>query len=288
MNAKTLREEIRADYSSRLDKGRGWVKELTQNPDGYDNQELQLLPDDAVENSFGCGNPLAFTNIKPGDCVVDLGSGAGLDVLLAADKVGPQGRVIGIDMTSTMVAKARSNILQSGVESFAEIRQGMIESVPAESGTADWVISNCVLSLSPDKPAVLREVYRLLKPGGWMSISDIVVDHIPPWISLFAGFYSTVTHSLLNEDQYLHEVSLAGMINAKIDARLVYDRLLLEGGLKDQLNKEKPLRTALLHRDKPQILANLYAPIIQPVAKRLDGKVASIRVIAQKPNVVTQ
>ena len=116
---------------------------------GYSREELEALPPDAVVNSFGCGNPLAYGEVSEGEVVVDLGSGAGIDILLAGRKVGPTGRVIGIDMTDEMIARARENIAASGMTNV-EVRKGIIEDMPVESSTVDWVISNCVINLSPE------------------------------------------------------------------------------------------------------------------------------------------
>ncbi len=138
---------------------------------GYKGEELEALPPEVAGSSFGCGNPLAFSEVKEGDVVLDLGSGAGMDLLIAAKKVGPQGRVIGIDMTDEMIAKARDNIAAAGLKN-AEVRKGIIEDLPVESSSVDWVISNCVINLSPEKHRVFAEIARVLKPGGQMRVSD--------------------------------------------------------------------------------------------------------------------
>ena len=132
---------------------------------GYDPQALAELPADAVSHAFGCGDPLALAEIRPGDTVVDLGSGAGIDLLMAARRVGPRGHVIGIDMTEAMIDKARRNIAESGLANV-EVRAGLIEDLPVETQSVDWVISNCVINLSPEKDRVFAEIFRVLKPGG--------------------------------------------------------------------------------------------------------------------------
>jgi len=136
----------------------------------------------AAGASFGCGNPLAFAGVEPGQTVLDLGSGAGLDLLIAAEKVGPTGRVIGVDMTDAMIEAAQRNAAEAGFGEIVELRKGHIEQLPVDDASVDWVISNCVINLSPDKPAVFRELQRVLRPGGRFSVSDIVVDELPDFV----------------------------------------------------------------------------------------------------------
>ena len=176
----------------------------------YSREELESIAADIP--SLGCGNPIALAELKENEVVLDLGSGGGLDCFLAARRVGPQGKVIGLDMTPDMIQLARANAEKLSLDN-AEFRLGEMEHMPIESGSVDVVISNCVINLSPDKNAVFREVFRVLKPGGRLCVSDIVThgklpasvrESLEQWAGCVAG--------ALEEDEYLEKIRAAGFI----------------------------------------------------------------------------
>ena len=189
---------------------------------GYENTDINVLNSDAAASSFGCGNPLAFSGVKEGDTVLDLGSGAGFDLILAAKKVGPGGYVIGVDMTGAMVEKARENIRAEGLANV-EVRYGLIEQLPVESASVDWLISNCVINLSPEKSRVFSEIQRVLKPGGQMLVSDIVVKNMPDWLRRSDRLYAACVGGAISEEAYLAGLGQAGLIEVEVRNRFIYE-----------------------------------------------------------------
>ena len=177
---------------------------------GYDAQQLENVPDGA-DLGLGCGNPTALTMIEPGMTVVDLGSGAGIDCFLAAKQVGPSGKVIGVDMTDQMLARARQFAIDKGYDNV-EFRKGLIEAMPVDDASVDLVISNCVINLSPDKPKVFNEVARVLKPGGKAAVSDIVLLRpLPEAIRTSVEAYISCLAGAMMVDDYLADVRAAGL-----------------------------------------------------------------------------
>jgi arsenite methyltransferase len=198
---------------------------------GYATEELENLPAAAVESSFGCGNPLAFTGVEKGDVVLDIGSGAGIDCLIAAEKVGPEGKVIGLDMTPAMIERARVNAREAGADNV-EFRMGEADDMPVESDSVDWVISNCVINLAPDKGKVFREVARILKPGGRVSISDIVLgDDLPQEVVSNVDALVGCVAGAIKEGEYLEAMQQAGLVDVEVTERMVYGEKEIEGFL---------------------------------------------------------
>ncbi|MBI5664450.1 MAG: arsenite methyltransferase [Nitrospirae bacterium] len=182
---------------------------------GYSDEELGAVPD-AANMGLGCGNPVALASLKEGETVIDLGSGGGLDCFLAAGKVGKSGRVIGIDMTPEMLERARENA-RMGNYSNVEFRLGEIENLPAADNTGDIIISNCVINLSPDKPRVFREAFRVLKPGGRIMISDIVLTKdIPEFLKDSIDAYISCLSGAIKKDEYLSAIRDAGFQDVEI------------------------------------------------------------------------
>ena len=191
--------------------------------DLYADAEKDALPEKAVLASLGCGNPTALIELKPGETVLDLGSGGGIDVLLSASRVGPTGKAYGLDMTDDMLALARENQRQAGATNV-ELLKGEIENIPLPDNSVDVVISNCVINLSADKSLVLREAFRVLRPGGRFAVSDVIVRGQVPeamrqsmllWVGCIAG--------ALEESDYLAKLATAGFTNIGLEPTRTYD-----------------------------------------------------------------
>jgi arsenite methyltransferase len=182
----------------------------------YRDGEIDGLPEQAVLASLGCGNPLAVAELRDGERVLDLGSGGGIDVLLSARRVGPSGLAYGVDMTDDMLELARANAARAGATNV-EFRKGEIENLPFPDAAVDVVISNCVINLSTDKPAVLAEMFRVLVPGGRIGISDVVAaDHLTPADRAAAGSYVGCIAGALSRAEYLAGLSAAGFSDASV------------------------------------------------------------------------
>jgi SAM-dependent methyltransferase len=188
---------------------------------GYSDEEMTSVPEGA-NLGLGCGNPVALAALKEGQVVVDLGSGAGFDCFLAAQRVGPRGKVIGVDMTPDMLDKARANASAAGVKNV-EFRLGEIENLPVADNTADTIISNCVINLSPDKQRVFGEAFRVLKPGGRLMVSDIVLlAKLPQFIrQSLAAYIGCISGAMLKED-YLAAIREAGFTDISIVDEAAY------------------------------------------------------------------
>ena len=182
----------------------------------YREGETDGLPEEAVLSSLGCGNPLAVADLREGERVLDLGSGGGIDVLLSARRVGPSGFAYGVDMTDEMLTLARANAARAGAANV-EFRKGEIEALPLPGASVDVVISNCVINLSTDKPAVLAEMFRVLVPGGRIGITDVVAeDHLTAADRVAAGSYAGCIAGALSRTEYLDGLAAAGFTDASV------------------------------------------------------------------------
>jgi SAM-dependent methyltransferase len=188
----------------------------------YDEQEKAGLPAEAVLASLGCGNPTALAELKPGQVVLDLGSGGGIDVLLSAKRVGPTGKVYGLDMTDEMLALANENKRRAGVENV-EFLKGDIEQIPLPDESVDVIISNCVINLSADKHKVLSEAFRVLKPGGKFAVSDVVVrGFVPPEVRNSMELWIGCVAGALEEQEFLRLLRDTGFAKASIEPTRIY------------------------------------------------------------------
>jgi len=188
----------------------------------YDAVETAHLPSEAVQASLGCGNPTALATLQPGEVVLDLGSGGGIDVLLSARRVGPTGKAYGLDMTGAMLALARDSQRKAGVEN-AEFLEGELESIPLPDGTVDVIISNCVINLSGEKDRALAEAFRVLKPGGRFAVSDVVVrGHVPAEIRRSVELWVGCIAGAMEESEFQERLARAGFTDISIEPTRIY------------------------------------------------------------------
>lgn len=227
MKKKEIRKAVKESYAkiARKDKsccipvnscyGSNVLSENISRDIGYSEKELKVLPEGA-NLGLGCGNPVALASLKNGETVLDLGSGAGIDCFLAANKVGKKGKVIGVDMTPEMISKAKENAKKGNYENV-EFRLGEIEKLPVADNSVDVIISNCVINLSPDKKKVFKEALRVLKPGGRLMVSDVVLlKELPDFIRNFVEAYVGCLSGALLKNDYINAIKEAGFREVNI------------------------------------------------------------------------
>ncbi|MHB1211710.1 MAG: arsenite methyltransferase [Candidatus Nanopelagicales bacterium] len=232
----------------------------------YDAADRALIPEEALVASLGCGNPTVLAELTPGDVVLDLGSGGGIDVLLSARRVAPGGMAYGLDMTPEMLALAEANKARAGVDNV-EFLLGSIEDIPLPDGSVDVIISNCVVNLSADKDAVFREAFRVLKPGGRFAISDIVLAHaLPAELTGVMALWTGCIAGALTQDDCVERMRAAGFADASIEPTNVFGRPELEG-----------LAAELKPEDIPPGL------VVEAAISHLDGVIRSAFIRGTKP-----
>jgi arsenite methyltransferase len=224
MKEKEIKEAVKGRYSqiakqeqqSCCSSCSGTASSVSQSSGiGYGTDDLERVPEEAIMG-LGCGNPIATADLKVGEVVLDLGSGAGIDVFLAANKVGPTGKAIGVDMTKEMIDKATRIAANHGYQNV-EFRLGEMESLPVEDETVDAIISNCVVNLSPDKSKVFQEAYRTLKPGGRLTVSDIVSEGtLPDEIRTDSNAWACCIGGALEQREYLEKIKRVGFEDIKV------------------------------------------------------------------------
>ncbi len=226
----------------------------------YTAEEKSALPEDAVSASFGCGNPVAFALVRRGQTVLDLGCGAGIDLMLAAERVGPSGQVIGVDQSDPMIQRAWANVRAKGYGNI-DIRKGQIEKLPVANESVDWVISNCVINLANDKQRVFDEIFRVLKPGGRMMVSDIVADDLPTWMRRSAMLTSACVAGAISEAEYIERLKAAGMSRCEVVGRHHYEPSQLASVVRDSL--------------PPWLARTFVGCLVAGTTKRLTGSISS-------------
>ena len=279
-DATTIKEQVRQHYGEIADKVQGGVTASCCGPAAdscscgdtssqielldamYDAQDTAGLPETVTEASLGCGNPTAIASLRPGETVLDLGSGGGIDCFIAARQVGPTGHVIGLDMTPEMLRLANTNKAKIGADNV-EFRQGEIERMPVDDASVDIIISNCVINLSPDKDAVFAEAFRVLKPGGRLAVSDLVTrGTLPEAVRRSIEAWAGCIAGALDEDEYLSKLRNAGFADVRVEGSSVYGPEMLDEAQRDSLT---------------EVLGG------QDAAQMGNYKIVSARVVARKP-----
>ncbi len=260
---RRVRERYAATARTRVETGGGSCCSKSTQDIGYAGESIADLPE-CADMGLGCGNPLAFADLQPGETVLDLGSGGGIDCFIAANTVGPAGHVIGLDMTEEMIAVARANATRGGYDNV-EFRLGEIETMPVESETVDMVISNCVINLVPDKKRAFAEAFRVLKPDGRLHVSDIVLDceKLPDGLNSIETYVECISGAI-PRDEYLELVGEVGFHDIAVNAERDAARLL---GL-DRCSDER-LESSCCSGD-----SNMQLP---------EGAILSVTVSARKP-----
>jgi len=237
------------------------VETMCNCSDIYPQAEIVNLPEDAVAVSAGCGNPTAIASLKPGMTVVDLGSGGGIDAFLSAKKIGPSGKVYGIDATPEMIYRARKTAKENGYDNV-EFRLGEIEHIPLDNAVADVVISNCVINLSPDKGQVFKEAFRVLKPGGRIAVSDIVLlKDLPEDIRRDLKAWSECVSGAVSEEQYIGAIKKAGFDKVKVEDRVIYTHDQLVSYLQDA---PSAVSSKAANVDLAQLVASYKITAVKP------------------------
>jgi len=259
--AKIATQGVSCCSSSSCCGNTGLAKDISKSV-GYSDEEINIVPEGA-NLGLGCGNPVAIASLKEGDVVLDLGSGAGFDAFLAAQKVGERGRVIGVDMTPEMLEKARANA-QKGNYKNIEFRLGEIEKLPVEDNSVDVIISNCVINLSPDKESVFKEAFRVLKPGGRLMVSDLVlIKNLPDIVKESVEAYVGCLAGAIMKDDYLSFIKKAGFRDIEVVSQSNYPIEAMANDITAQIVKNNP-------------------NIKQKDLKDVEGSVTSIKVSAVK------
>ncbi len=269
MKEKEIKQVVREGYAQIAKRGGSCCQpslaEDIGKKIGYSEEELGSVPEGA-NLGLGCGNPTALASLKEGETVLDLGSGAGFDAFLAANQVGEKGKVIGVDMTPDMIAKARTNAQKGGYKNV-DFRLGEIENIPCADKSVDVVISNCVINLSPDKKQVFKEAFRVLKPGGRLMVSDIVLlKELPEFIKQSVAAYVGCISGALPKNDYLEAITGAGFQEVRVvdETYFPIDCMINDPTAKAIINKLK---------------------VTEEDIKGIENSVTSIKVSGVKPQI---